>query len=99
LRCATAFRQYSLAAVGRSAVVVIGRRAPEDGEVVITVTASVPRPVQLRFASLPTAAELSQAFDATALSYYDDPHGDPEWREHLSRMYAEEIRSELEEAT
>ncbi len=99
LWCATAFRQYSLAPIGRSAVVVIGRRAPGDDEVVITVTASVPRPAQLRFASLPTATELSQALEGAELAYFDDPHGHPEWREHLTRLYAEEVRSELEQAS
>lgn len=96
LRSATAFRQLSLSPVGRSAVVVIGRAAPDGGEVVITLTASVPRPAQLRFEVPPTAGELQQAFDAAGLEYYDDPHGDPEWREHLSRMYAEQVRCELE---
>lgn len=96
LRCVTAFRQLSLAPLGRSAVVVIGRAAPGSGQVVITVTASVPRPIQLRFDGAPTAAELGQAFDAAGLEYYDDPHGDPAWREHVTRMYAEEVRGELE---
>jgi CO/xanthine dehydrogenase FAD-binding subunit len=96
LRCATAFRQLSLSPLGRSAVVVTGRAAPLDGEFVITLTASVPRPVQLRFEAPPTAKQLVQAFDTAGLDYYDDPHGDPVWREHISRVYAEEVRCELE---
>jgi CO/xanthine dehydrogenase FAD-binding subunit len=96
LRCATAFRQLSLSPLGRSAALVIGRAAPFGGEFVITVTASVPRPAQLRFDAPPTAKELQQAFDTAGLEYYDDPHGDPVWREHLSRTYAEEVRCELE---
>src|SRR5262249_19251718 len=44
----TAFRQLSLSPVGRSAVLVIARR-DRDGQTVVTVTASTPRPVQLRF--------------------------------------------------
>ena len=96
LGCATAFRQLSLSPLGRSGVVVIGRAAPFGGEVAITLTASVPRPVRLHFAAPPTTEQVQQAFDAADLDYYDDPHGDPEWREHLSRMYAEEVRSELE---
>ena len=96
LRCATAFRQLSLSPLGRSAVVVVGRAAPAGGEVVITVTASVGRPVRLHFEAPPTADRLQQAFDTAGIEYYDDPHGDPMWREHLSRMYAEEVRRELE---
>jgi CO/xanthine dehydrogenase FAD-binding subunit len=99
LRCTAAFRQFSLSPLGRSGVVVIGRRAPNDGEVVITLTASVPKPAQLRFASPPTSTELSQAFDTAGIHYYDDLHGDPVWREHMSRTLAEEIRAELEERT
>lgn len=97
LRCTTAFRQFSLSTVGRSAVVVIGRRSPRHGEVVITLTASLPRPAQLRFDRSPTAEELRDALDEGRLEYYDDVHGDPAWREHLTRMYAEEVRRALEE--
>jgi hypothetical protein len=63
---------------------------------VITLTASLPRPAQLRFDRPPTAEELSDALDEGQLQYYDDVHGDPVWREHLTRMYSEEVRRELE---
>jgi CO/xanthine dehydrogenase FAD-binding subunit len=96
LRCRTAFRQYSLSPLGRSAVLVIGRRSPR-GEVVITLTASLPRPAQLRFDRAPGPDELRDALDEAQFHYYDDVHGDPAWREHLTRMYAEEVRRELEE--
>jgi CO/xanthine dehydrogenase FAD-binding subunit len=101
LRSRTAFRQLSLSPVGRSAVVVIGRRAPEDdcgdrpGEFVITVTAAVRRPVQLRFEAAPTAEELGDALEDAELDYHDDSHGDPAWRAHLTRLYVEEVRREL----
>jgi CO/xanthine dehydrogenase FAD-binding subunit len=57
-----AFRQLSLSPVGRSAVLVIARRAPAGGSggaqpTVVTVTAATPRPVRLRFAAPPTPAE------------------------------------------
>jgi CO/xanthine dehydrogenase FAD-binding subunit len=97
LRCVTAFRQLSLSPLGRSAVVVIGRRAPRNGEVVITLTASLPRPVQLRFDRSPSGDELRDALDEARLECYDDVHGDPAWREHLTRIYAEEVRRDLEE--
>jgi CO/xanthine dehydrogenase FAD-binding subunit len=96
LRGRTAFRQFSLSPLGRSAAVVIGRRSVDDGALVITLTAAVPRPVQLSFDRPPSTDELAEALDAAQLQYYDDPHGDPVWREHLTRMFAEEVRLELE---
>jgi CO/xanthine dehydrogenase FAD-binding subunit len=95
LRCRTAFRQHSLSPLGRSAAVVIARRSATA--LTITITASLPRPAQLRFDRPPSAEELRDALDEAQLHYYDDVHGDPEWREHLTRMYSEEVRRELEE--
>ncbi|HWF75269.1 MAG TPA: FAD binding domain-containing protein [Solirubrobacteraceae bacterium] len=95
LRGTTALRHFSLSPLGRSAVLVIGRRAPRRGELVITVTASVARPVQLRFDRPPSAEELREALEEASLPYYHDVHGDRAWREHLTRMYAEEVRAEL----
>jgi CO/xanthine dehydrogenase FAD-binding subunit len=94
LQCTTAFRQLSLTPVGRSAAVVIGRWSP-DRELVVTVTASVPVPVRVSFAGMPEAAELREALLAAVGEFYDDPHGDPAWREHLTLMFAEEVRREL----
>ncbi|HEX3873387.1 MAG TPA: FAD binding domain-containing protein [Solirubrobacteraceae bacterium] len=95
LRSPTAFRQLSLSPVGRSAVLVIGRRDPDDDAVVITVTAAVSRPVALRFDAPPSADELRDALDAADPTYHDDVHGDPAWRRHLTRVYVEEVRREL----
>jgi CO/xanthine dehydrogenase FAD-binding subunit len=97
LRAVTAFRQLSLSPLGRSAAVVIGRRSPSESELVITLTASVPRPVQLRFPVGPSPDELGEALDAAQLRYHDDVHGDPAWREHVTRMFAEEVRAQLQE--
>jgi CO/xanthine dehydrogenase FAD-binding subunit len=94
LRCITAFRQLSLSPVGRSAAVVIGRCSP-DRELVLTVTASVPVPVRVSFTRIPEAPELREALLAAVDQFYDDPHGDPAWREHLTLMFAEEVRAEL----
>ncbi len=94
----TAFRQLSLTPVGRSAAVVIGRWS-QDQELVITVTASVPVPVRVSFSGMPQAAELRETLRAAIGEFYDDPHGDPAWREHLTLMFAEEVRAELCDAT
>jgi CO/xanthine dehydrogenase FAD-binding subunit len=95
LRGRTAFRQLSLSPLGRSAAVVIGRLSP-SGALTITITAAVPRPMRLAFDGMPGPEELAEALEAAQPVYYDDPHGDPVWREHLTRMFAEEVRRELE---
>lgn len=99
LRGRTAFRQISLAPHGRSAALLIGRRSPEDGSFVLTVTASTVRPVQLRFPGLPGQAELLAAVERAIPPelYYDDVHGAPAWRRHMTLRFAEEIRCELSE--
>lgn len=92
-----AFRQGSLHRLGRSAALLIGR-LDADGTLVLTVTASTRRPLQLRFAGLPTATELNAAL-RTAIPdelWVDDVHGLPAWRQHLTLRYADEIRAELE---
>jgi CO/xanthine dehydrogenase FAD-binding subunit len=91
----TAFRQLSLSPLGRSATVVIGRRSPEDGSLVITVTAATPRPVQLRFATAPGPDQLQAALAAAVPRYHDDVHGAPAWREEITRQFALEVLGEL----
>jgi CO/xanthine dehydrogenase FAD-binding subunit len=92
----TAFRQVSLTSHGRSGALLIGTLGP-DG-FALTVTASVPSPVQLRFPAVPPADELAASI-ASAIpphAYFDDMHGAPEWRRHLTLHLAEEIRCELD---
>jgi CO/xanthine dehydrogenase FAD-binding subunit len=91
----TAFRQGSLFTHGRSAVLLVGRRA--DAGLVLTVTAATVRPFQLRLATVPGPAELAAALRETVPddAYVDDVHGLPAWRRHLTYRYAEEIRAEL----
>lgn len=96
LRARTAFRRLSLTNLGRSGVLVIGR-LDEDGTFVLTVTAATKRPVQLRFAAVPTRAELRAELDRSidAALWHDDVHGLPEWRHYMTDRLAEEIRAEL----
>ena len=96
LRARTAFRRLSLTNLGRSGVVVIGR-LDEDGTFVLTVTAATKRPVQLRFAELPTRTDVRAELDRTidAGLWHDDVHGLPEWRHYMTDRLAEEIRAEL----
>ncbi|TPW00500.1 MAG: hypothetical protein USCAAHI_00052 [Beijerinckiaceae bacterium] len=48
-----AFRRSSLTHLGRSAALVIGTRNEADNDLIITITAATPRPIQLRFARAP----------------------------------------------
>ncbi|SHM23834.1 FAD binding domain-containing protein [Cryptosporangium aurantiacum] len=91
-----AFRQGSLHPLGRSAALVIGRIDAGTETLVLTVTASTCRPIQFRFAQLPTTAELRAAIDALPADVWvDDVHGAPAWRRHLTERFAAEVRDEL----
>jgi len=93
-----AFRRLSLSNLGRSGVLVIGRFDPVFG-MVITVTASTKRPVQLRFPAgeVPDAGKLAAAVEHSIPwpLYHDDIHGLPAWRRDMTFKLAEEIRAEL----
>jgi CO/xanthine dehydrogenase FAD-binding subunit len=91
-----AFRQISLTPLGRSAALLIGTLAP-SGDFNVTVTAATRRPIRLDFLDIPAEAELRQALDAAIpeTMYYDDLHGAPEWRRHMTWRFAEQIRREL----
>jgi CO/xanthine dehydrogenase FAD-binding subunit len=88
-------RKVSLTTLGRSAALLIGTRDAERFG--LTVTASTRRPVRIDFARAPTPAQLASAIDAAIPQtlYYDDIHGRPHWRRHLTFALAEEIRAAL----
>ena len=67
------------------------------GDLLITITAATPRPVQLHFAQPPSATELRRAIDAKipADCYFDDVHGSAPYKRHLTAYFAEQIRAEL----
>lgn len=100
LKRRTAFRQISLAPVGRSAALLIGS-LDADGTLTLTVTASTVRPIQLSFSRLPSANALRDAIEQhiTDELYHTDIHGKPLWRKHMTLRLAEEIRDELLGAT
>jgi CO/xanthine dehydrogenase FAD-binding subunit len=92
----TAFRRTSLSANGRSGALLIGTR-DADGAFALTVTASVRRPLRLTFEGLPGPAALARAIDDAIPEalYHDDVHGRPDWRRHVTRHLADEIRAAL----
>jgi len=97
LQARSAYRKLALTPLGRSGSLVIGRVDP-NGAAVLTITAATPRPVQLRYPRLPDALTLGQ--DVAALSdWYDDPHGSPRWRAHVTGLLAEEVRQELQDGS
>ena len=97
LRKKFAFRRFTLTHLGRSEVLLVGTRSPENDEFLLTITAATVRPVQLRFEYVPAPDELKRAIDdAVPYSLYlDDVHGSPAHRKHLTYYFAEQIRSEL----
>ena len=66
---------------------LIGRRRP-DGRFVLTVTAATDRPYRFAFADVPTAAELRRGAGRHPACWYDDPHGAPDWRAHVTGLLA-----------
>ncbi|MGF1430532.1 FAD binding domain-containing protein [Kitasatospora sp. LaBMicrA B282] len=99
LAARTAFRQASLYGLGRSGALLIGAVDPVDGTLTITITASTVRPVQLRFPVPPNAEAVREAVEHAVApgEYFDDIHGLPAWRRHMTFRFAEEIRRELVE--
>src|SRR2546426_751100 len=70
-----AFRHASLTHLGRSAALVIGTQGSDD--LLLTISAATPKPIQLRFERVPSAIELQRAIDARipADGYFNDVHG------------------------
>jgi CO/xanthine dehydrogenase FAD-binding subunit len=93
----TSFRRMSLTHLGRSSVLLIGTLCPREGTWALTVTAATVRPVRIEFAQVPTGDQLhSRLCEAIPDAlYFDDVHGTPAYRKHLTFYFAEEIRREL----
>ncbi|MFE7741845.1 FAD binding domain-containing protein [Nocardia sp. NPDC057455] len=93
----TGFRKIALAPLGRSGAVVMGRRE-RDGRSAVTITAATTRPVVLDFAAPPGDGAVRDALSMIDPAlWFDDPHGSPEWREHVAGMLAREVAAELRE--
>ena len=83
--------------MGRSTALVIGTAASPDATFVLTVTAATPYPVQLTFAEVPDARTLRERLheEIPDSGYFDDVHGSPDYRKHMTHYFAEQIRAEL----
>jgi CO/xanthine dehydrogenase FAD-binding subunit len=92
-----AFRHASLTHLGRSAALLIGTQNTAADDLLITITAATPRPIQLRFKRAPSAVELRRALDERipADGYFDDVHGSAAYKRHLTYYFCEQIRVEL----
>jgi len=92
-----AFRRASLTKLGRSAALLIGTSDPVRHDLLLTITAATPRPMQLRFDELPSAEELRQAIDVRIPpdDYFADMHGSAAYKRHVTYHFAEQIRAEL----
>jgi CO/xanthine dehydrogenase FAD-binding subunit len=91
----SAFRRISLTHLGRSAVLLAGTLNPSDGVFMLMVSASTERPHRLKFDQIPDARALRERLDGEIPVFFDDVHGTPEYREHMTYHFAEEIRREL----
>jgi len=97
LRKRAAMRRFSMTNLGRSSIFLIATLCPETGGFVLTVTASTFRPVQIRFASLPSHEALTLALLEAIPDdqYFNDVHGTPAYRKHMTHYYAAQLRDEL----
>jgi CO/xanthine dehydrogenase FAD-binding subunit len=92
-----ALRRASLTQLGRSAALLIGTQAAGTDDLLLTITAATPRPVQLRFGRMPSGPELRRAIDEKIApdGYFHDVHGSAAYKRHLTYYFADEIHAEL----
>ena len=97
LRKRAAMRQVSLTRFGRSAALIIATVGDNGQDFLLTVSAATPRPVHLRFARTPGAAELHRAIDERLPpdAWFNDVHGSAPYKRHITFYLAEQIRAEL----
>jgi CO/xanthine dehydrogenase FAD-binding subunit len=90
----TAFRKLAPSPLGRSGVVVIGRRNAD--QVTLSVTAATVRPYVFRFDTLPDPGAITSAHAGIPDDAWTrDAHGDPDWRRAVTLVLAQQIRGEL----
>ncbi|MEU4598888.1 FAD binding domain-containing protein [Nocardia sp. NPDC023988] len=96
LHARTSFRKIALAPLGRSGCVVMGRRTADA--CALTITAATTRPVVLEFGGPPSVDALASALaEIPPNTWFDDPHGAPDWRRHVTHLLATEVVADLAE--
>src|SRR6266404_6133712 len=89
------FRRISLTHLGRSTALLVGTHDPSDGIFMLTVSASTERPHRFKFPEIPNHDDLRAKLEHEIPQFFDDVHGTPEYRKHITFHLAEEIRREL----
>jgi CO/xanthine dehydrogenase FAD-binding subunit len=95
LRKRSCFRRISLTHLGRSTALLAGTLDPKDGTLMLTISASTERPRRLEFPKIPNAETLHSRLEREIPEFFDDVHGTPEYRKHMTHYFAEEICREL----
>lgn len=95
LRKRSAFRRVSLTHLGRSTALLVGTLGPQDGVFMLTVSASTERPLRIKFDKIPDQKGLRSRLEKEIPAFFDDVHGAPDYRKHMTFHFAEEIRCEL----
>ncbi|GAA2996429.1 FAD binding domain-containing protein [Microbacterium aurantiacum] len=95
LEAKVSFHKMALAELGRSGIVVVGRR-DTDGATTIAVTASTLTPHVFAYDTLPDpdvlATDVRRPDD-----FFTDALGDADWRREITAVLAERVRRALEE--
>jgi CO/xanthine dehydrogenase FAD-binding subunit len=94
LRGTTAYRKLAPSPLGRSGIVVIGRRDP-DGRLALSVTAATVRPYVFAFPSADVNLVRRAHAGIPDEAWTVDAHGDPDWRRAMTLVLAEQICAEL----
>jgi len=90
-----ALKRASLAPTGRTGSLLVGRRTG-DGSVVMSVTGATSHPHRFWFPELPTPGKLHETIlSAVGDTWFDDPHGSPDWRRAVTLVLAEELLGDL----
>ncbi|MBF6264591.1 FAD binding domain-containing protein [Nocardia farcinica] len=94
LSARTVLRRIALAPLGRSGALVIGRL--DAAGVVLTISAATVRPVVLGFDGVPAPDAVAAAVAGLdPRLWFDDPHGAPDWRAHVTGLLARQVVAEL----
>ena len=85
--------KMALAELGRSGIVVSGRRG-DDGSTVVAVTASTLAPHVFRYPGVPDAAQL-RADVTSPTDFFTDALGEADWRRAVTAVLAERVVADL----